>query len=210
MQQMKGSGHDGIKVEEEGYLPRLDNGHVDRSDGQNSQTRQDSENANSDRATAESLGKNRRSDQQGYGATAVNSRRISMSHMEMTSGPLPSANEFSKYEQVLPGAADRILRMAEDSLKAEIDGNSEMRKIFEGDRKAENWCLKFTTAVFSLLTVTMFITSIVFFSLEMNAAAFISAGAAVGALIPRIIDSVKGRKTPVDDEDDQDSVDDIQ
>jgi hypothetical protein len=59
MQQMKGSGHDGIKVEEEGYLPRLDNGHVDRSDGQNSQTRQDSENANSDRATAESLGKNR-------------------------------------------------------------------------------------------------------------------------------------------------------
>jgi hypothetical protein len=56
----------------------------------------------------------------------------------------------------------------------------------------------------------MFITSIVFFSLEMNAAAFISAGAAVGALIPRIIDSVKGRKTPVDDEDDQDSVDDIQ
>lgn len=28
-------------------------------------------------------------------------------------GPLPSAEEFEKYNQVLPGAADRIVRMAE-------------------------------------------------------------------------------------------------
>lgn len=30
------------------------------------------------------------------------------------------ASEFSAYEQVLPGSADRILRMAEKSLEAEV------------------------------------------------------------------------------------------
>jgi len=30
-----------------------------------------------------------------------------------SSGPLPTASEFSKYEVVLPGAADRILKMSE-------------------------------------------------------------------------------------------------
>jgi uncharacterized membrane protein len=31
----------------------------------------------------------------------------------MYSGPLPTAGEFKEYEQALPGAADRILSMAE-------------------------------------------------------------------------------------------------
>lgn len=39
------------------------------------------------------------------------------------SGPLPPASEFAKYETVLPGAADRILGMAE--------GQSKHRKFIE-------------------------------------------------------------------------------
>jgi len=35
-------------------------------------------------------------------------------------GPLPMASEFAAYEQVLPGSANRILRMAEKSLEAEL------------------------------------------------------------------------------------------
>lgn len=36
------------------------------------------------------------------------------------SGPLPDVAEFAGYEQVLPGAADRIMAMAEHALHAEI------------------------------------------------------------------------------------------
>jgi uncharacterized membrane protein len=36
------------------------------------------------------------------------------------SGPIPPASEFAKYEKVLPGSADRIIAMAETSLKGQI------------------------------------------------------------------------------------------
>ncbi len=35
-------------------------------------------------------------------------------------GPIPPASEFAKYEQVMPGSAKRIFRMAEKSEAAEI------------------------------------------------------------------------------------------
>lgn len=41
-----------------------------------------------------------------------------------TSGPLPSVEDFHGYDRVLPGAADRILRMAEDQTRAQIDAMS--------------------------------------------------------------------------------------
>lgn len=44
------------------------------------------------------------------------------------SGPIPIASEFQKYEDVLPGAADRILKMSEDALKAEIEAGRVDRK----------------------------------------------------------------------------------
>jgi hypothetical protein len=36
-----------------------------------------------------------------------------MSSMQVFSGPIPPASELLKYEQVLPGAAERIMSMAE-------------------------------------------------------------------------------------------------
>lgn len=45
------------------------------------------------------------------------------------SGPLPQASEFKKYEDTLPGAANRILKMAEKSLDAEIEDERRHRTI---------------------------------------------------------------------------------
>lgn len=44
-------------------------------------------------------------------------------------GPLPMASEFAAYEHVLPGAADRIIAMAEEALKAEISNSRTNRMI---------------------------------------------------------------------------------
>ena len=42
-------------------------------------------------------------------------------------GPLPHASDFRKYEETLPGAANRIIKMAEKSLDAEIEDNKKYR-----------------------------------------------------------------------------------
>lgn len=47
-------------------------------------------------------------------STSVSARVVERAAiMEQYSGPIPSATEFKKYEEILPGAADRILGMAE-------------------------------------------------------------------------------------------------
>jgi uncharacterized membrane protein len=42
--------------------------------------------------------------------------RIQQTEMRAFSGPLPHPEDLEKYNQVLPGAADRIIRMAEQQL----------------------------------------------------------------------------------------------
>ena len=114
--------------------------------------------------------------------------------MAAMSGPLPPASEFAAYEQVLPGAANRIMKLAEDSLRAEIEGNQALRDIYREDRKTENWVFKFVSTVFSLTTVCAFAYSVVFFALGMNVAAYISFASTIGLLLPRTIEAFKGKK----------------
>lgn len=114
--------------------------------------------------------------------------------MEVTSCPLPPSKELAEYEQTLPGAADRILRMAEDSLHSEIDSQKRVVEIYADDRKAENWVYKFTAVVFSLIPAAAFICAVVFFALGMNPAAFISFAGSVGFVMPRIIEAFKSGK----------------
>lgn len=45
------------------------------------------------------------------------------------SGPLPDAESFRKYEQVLPGAADRILTMSEKEQDKDIDRGKQQIKL---------------------------------------------------------------------------------
>ena len=120
--------------------------------------------------------------------------------MEVTSCPLPSSKELAEYEQTLPGAADRILRMAEDSLHSEIDSQKRVVEIYADDRKAENWVYKFTAVVFSLIPAAAFICAVVFFALSMNPAAFISFAGSVGVIMPRIIEAFKSGKASKGDD----------
>lgn len=42
---------------------------------------------------------------------------VSLLHQEFYSGPIPSASELARYEEVQPGSADRIIKMAENQAK---------------------------------------------------------------------------------------------
>lgn len=48
---------------------------------------------------------------------SATTRVVSVEQRELYAGPIPSAREFAKYEEVVPGSADRILRMAEEQSK---------------------------------------------------------------------------------------------
>lgn len=169
---------------------RIQSGADSGADGQNTEIR-GSENHDISRIADQGVEHDRRFDSEGDGSPVVST---SLTHMEVTSGPLPSSKELAGYEQTLPGAADRILRMAEDSLHSEIDSQKRIVEIYADDRKAENWVYKFTTVVFSLVPAAASICSVVFFALGMNPAAFISFAGSVGFVIPRIIEAFKSGK----------------
>ncbi len=51
---------------------------------------------------------------------AVKKKTRVVSVSQHYSDPIPPASEFAKYEHVLKGSADRIIRMAETSLKGQV------------------------------------------------------------------------------------------
>lgn len=57
-------------------------------------------------------------------------------HMESYQGPLPHPEHFERYEVILPGAADRILRMAETQSRHRqmIERREQLADVFLG------WC----------------------------------------------------------------------
>ncbi|MCH9277239.1 DUF2335 domain-containing protein [Bifidobacterium amazonense] len=165
-----------------------DDGRADRQDAPLGT----SENADIARTANQGVEHDRRRDPKGDGSPIVG---YAMSHVEMTSSPLPSSKELAGYEHVLPGAADRILSMAEDSLHSEIDYQKQLVEIYREDRRAENWVYKFTSAVFSLMPAAAFTSSVVFFALGMNPAALIGFAGSIALLLPQIIDAIKGRRT---------------
>lgn len=61
---------------------------------------------------------------------------LQVSRVQTTfSGPLPPPDDFKKYNEVLPNAADRILSMAENEQKIRSDGQT---KMLANDRKRIN------------------------------------------------------------------------
>jgi uncharacterized membrane protein len=88
----------------------------------------------------------------------------------MYSGPLPTAKEFGGYEQALPGAANRILSMAEK--QAEHRQTNEDKLVEHSIRKSGRGQLfAFVIALISL--------GVVFYS--------ILKGEPLGAIVPAII-----------------------
>ncbi|RSX53979.1 hypothetical protein D2E25_0285 [Bifidobacterium goeldii] len=177
-------------VDQESDNSGVQDGDDGRADWKNTPIRA-SENADLSRTAKQGVDYDRRSDSKGDGSPIVGY----MSHVEMTSSPLPSSKELAGYERVLPGAADRILGMAEDSLHSEIDYQKQLVEIYREDRRAENWVYKFTSAVFSLMPAAAFTSSVVFFALGMNPAALIGFAGSIALLLPQVIDAIKGRRT---------------
>ena len=88
----------------------------------------------------------------------------------MYSGPLPTSKEFSSYEQALPGAANRILAMAEKEV--EHRQKNEVKIIEQSIKKSGRGQLfAFILAIISL--------AVVFFSIHK--------GEPLGAIVPAII-----------------------
>lgn len=63
------------------------------------------------------------------------SAMISVEQSSSFAGPLPPPSLFKGYEQVLPGAADRILSMAEKEQASRHTSNTEMLNTYKGERK---------------------------------------------------------------------------
>lgn len=80
--------------------------------------------------------------------------RVSMQAMSVYAGPIPPASELKKYEEVLPGSADRILKMAEKQ-SAHRQGMEE--RMLDNSIKSERigQCLGF--AVFTLAIIAGFV-----------------------------------------------------
>ena len=62
--------------------------------------------------------------------------RIEAEESEEFSGPLPPASMFGEYERVLPGSADRILRMAEKEQDHRIEWET---KALSGEMRQERY-----------------------------------------------------------------------
>jgi LPXTG-motif cell wall-anchored protein len=99
--------------------------------------------------------------------SAVQIQRTEMTHI----GPLPPPDILSQYDTIVPGAAERILQMAE----------KEQQHRFDCEKKVERSAIRvtFTGVIFAFLSV-LIISSLVFFALYKgfdNTAGWIAVGA---------------------------------
>ncbi|TAL36474.1 MAG: DUF2335 domain-containing protein [Spirochaetes bacterium] len=60
---------------------------------------------------------------------------VGVSREEMWCAPLPHPSAFAKYEQILPGSADRIIALTENEQKFRHDFNLEMMRSDRGLKK---------------------------------------------------------------------------
>jgi len=72
-------------------------------------------------------------------------------------GPIPSADELEKYEKILPGAADRILKMAEKNVDQEIYSRLQQQKIESRDSFISIFATFFTTVFLVGISAYLFL-----------------------------------------------------
>ena len=81
--------------------------------------------------------------------------------LQWRSAPLPTVDEFAGYERIQPGAADRIITMAEKSLDAEIEAQRTSNEVAAKDHKAQNICMIIATIAYSVLPIIGFGSAVV-------------------------------------------------
>lgn len=88
------------------------------------------------------------------------------------SGPVPSAEEFARYEEVLPGSADRLISMAE---------------------REQTDIVSFRNRVLIATTIVAIVTILaISYILTLNAYAFVVAAMAIGQALPAVTDFIRG------------------
>ena len=100
------------------------------------------------------------------------------------SGPLPHHGEFGGYESVLPGSAERILRMAEHAQQARIDADLV-------PLRAEAFSLKAATIGVSFFPWLAVTGALVLAALGESAAAIIAGLVGVFSAGPQIIQATR-------------------
>jgi len=100
------------------------------------------------------------------------------------SGPLPSPNDFAAYNQITPGAAERILRMAE--IEAEHRRSQEVKAMVRMHREAMVGQLFAFAIGLSGIGASMYLAMI-----EQPAAAMVIGG---GTLVALVTAFINGRK----------------
>ena len=97
---------------------------------------------------------------------------ITLSQEVRYSGPIPPAEEFARYEDVLPGSADRLISMAEREQTSIISFRSK--------------------ALVATTIVTIVTIAAIAFILTLEAYAFVVAALALAQALPPITDFLKG------------------
>lgn len=97
-------------------------------------------------------------------------------HKEAFAGPLPPPTAFSAYEQALPGAADRILRMAE----AEQAGRIEQTR----SQSRETYRAKMLGLTFGFMSVIVLVAGAI---LCARFGASIASGVFAGATLAAVV-----------------------
>lgn len=111
------------------------------------------------------------------------------------SAPLPDPQEFSGYEAVLPGAADRIIAMAEkeqDSLIAVREGEIEDRHVAA---RAEASALKVTIYCFAVLPYALLITTGALAWMGQATQSVIAALSALVAFTPQVVNALRRKSS---------------
>lgn len=91
--------------------------------------------------------------------------------LQWRSAPLPTVDEFAGYERIQPGAADRIITMAEKSLDAEIEAQRTSNEVAAKDHKAQNVCMIIATTAYSILPIIGFGSAVICAALGQSVAA---------------------------------------
>lgn len=105
------------------------------------------------------------------------------------SGPLPHPDLFAQYDSVVPGAAERILSMAEQNLELQSESIQNERI----EKKAESFALRSVAASYALALPLSFVLAIAGAFLHIDI--MIWSGAALAALqtAPAAIEKLKSR-----------------
>jgi uncharacterized membrane protein len=108
-------------------------------------------------------------------------RMVGLIRTEFFRGPIPHPKHFQEYEQICPGAADRIIRMAETAQLRREDRNDKLVELEYADRRLGLW--------FGLIALLAFLIAGTMLTVlgEVKVGAGLLSAAAIGTVVGTFI-----------------------